>query len=129
MPLAKIETRRGLTAEQKQLALDAVHGALVTAFRIPENDRHQRIVEYEAEDFEIPPGKSERYMIVEIDAFACRSLDAKRLLYKEIVAGLGSADIAPDDILIVLRDVPPESWGIRGGQAAIDVELGFDIEV
>jgi phenylpyruvate tautomerase PptA (4-oxalocrotonate tautomerase family) len=129
MPLVRIETRRGLTAEQKRLALDAVHDALVTAFRIPENDRHQRVIEYEPEDFEIPPGKSERYMIVEIDAFAGRSLDAKRLLYKEIVAGLGAGGLAPDDVLIVLRDVPPESWGVRGGQAATDIDLGFEIEV
>jgi phenylpyruvate tautomerase PptA (4-oxalocrotonate tautomerase family) len=129
MPLVKIETRRGLSREAKQRALAAVHDALVSAFRIPENDRHQRIIEYDAEDFVIPPGKGERYTIVQIDAFAGRSLDAKRLLYKEIVAGLGSAGIPPEDILIVIHDVPPESWGIRGGQAASDVDLGFDIEV
>ena len=129
MPLVKIETRRGLTAEQKQLALDAVHDALVAAFRIPEADRHQRIVEYEPEDFEIPPGKSERYMIIEIDAFAGRSIDAKRRLYKEVVAGLGIAGIAPEDILILVRDAARENWGVRGGQAGSDVDLGFDIEV
>ena len=129
MPLVKIETRRGLTAEQKRLALDAVHDALVTAFRIPRSDRHQRIVEYDAEDFEIPPGKSERYMIVEIDAFAGRSIDAKRLLYKEIVAGLGAAGIEAGDILILVRDAARENWGVRGGQAGSDIELGFEIEV
>lgn len=129
MPLVKIETRRGLTAEQKRLALDAVHDALVTAFRIPMSDRHQRIVEYDEEDFEIPPGKSERYMIVEIDAFAGRSIDAKRLLYKEIVAGLGAAGIEPEDVLILVRDAARENWGVRGGQAGSDIDLGFDIEV
>lgn len=130
MPLVKIETRRGgLTAEQKRLALDVVHQALVTAFRIPESDRHQRIVEYEVEDFEIPPGKGDRYMVVEIDAFAGRSVDAKRLLYKEIVTGLEALGIAATDVLIVVRDVPRESWGLSGGRAGSDVDLGFEIEV
>jgi phenylpyruvate tautomerase PptA (4-oxalocrotonate tautomerase family) len=129
MPLVKVETRRGLSAEQKRLVLDAVHAALVTAFRIPESDRHQRVVEYDAGDFEIPPGKGERYTIVEIDAFAGRSLDAKRLLYKEMVSGLGQAGIPPGDVLIVVRDVARENWGLRGGQAASDIDLGFEIEV
>jgi phenylpyruvate tautomerase PptA (4-oxalocrotonate tautomerase family) len=118
MPVVKMETRRGLTAEQKKVVLDAVHSALVTAFRIPESDRHQRFVEYDDEDFEVPPGKGDRYLTIEIDAFAGRSIDAKRLLYKEIVTGLGAADIPPDDILIVLRDIPRESMSTRGGQAA-----------
>ncbi len=129
MPLVTIETRRGLSADQKKLVFDAVHAALVTAFRIPASDRHQRIVEYEPEDFEIPPGKGDRYMVVQIDGFAGRSVDAKRLLYKEIATGLGAAGIPPEDVLIVVRDIPRESWGVRGGQAASDIDLGFEIEV
>jgi hypothetical protein len=89
MPLVTIETRRGLTVDQKKLVFDAVHAALVTAFQIPESDRHQRIVEYEPEDFEIPPGKGDRYMVVEIDAFAGRSNDAKRCSTSRSLPGSG----------------------------------------
>ena len=35
----------------------------------------------------------------------------------------------PDHVSIVLRDVPQSNWGIRGGQAACDIDLGFDVEV
>lgn len=129
MPLVKIETRRGLSAAAKGLVLDAVHDALVAAFRIPERDRHQRLVEYEPEDFEIPPGKGERYTIVGIDAFAGRSPDAKRLLYSEIASRLEGAGIPPADVLVVLREIPRENWGLAGGRAASDVELGFEVEV
>lgn len=31
--------------------------------------------------------------------------------------------------MIVLHEVPSENWGIRGGQAACDVSLGFKIDV
>jgi hypothetical protein len=32
-------------------------------------------------------------------------------------------------VKILLREISPENWGIRGGQAGCDVDLGFDIEV
>ena len=129
MPLVKIETRRWMTPMQKAQALDATHGALVAAFKIPTHDRHQRVVEYAAEDFEIPPGKGDRYMLISIDGFAGRSLDAKRALYREIVQRLGAVGVPANDVLIVLREVPLENWGVRGGVAACDVDLGFEVRV
>ena len=58
MPLVRIEILKGRpTAERKQL-LQAVHAALVEAFDIPEDDRTQRLIEHDPENFEIPPGQS-----------------------------------------------------------------------
>jgi phenylpyruvate tautomerase PptA (4-oxalocrotonate tautomerase family) len=37
--------------------------------------------------------------------------------------------IPADHILILLRESPLENWGIRGGQAACDVDLGFQVNV
>jgi hypothetical protein len=37
--------------------------------------------------------------------------------------------IPADHVLITVRDAPPENWGIRGGQAASDVDLGFEVNV
>jgi len=129
VPLVTIETRRWMSPEQKAEAFAAIHDALVAAFRIPDHDRHQRLIEFAAEDFEIPPGKGDRYLVVAIDAFAGRSLEAKRALYREIVGRLAPVGIPANDILIVLREVPLENWGVRGGQAACDVDLGFPIRV
>ncbi|TAG27788.1 MAG: hypothetical protein EAZ37_03450 [Burkholderiales bacterium] len=58
---------------------------------------------------------------------SCRILDAKRRLYQAIVANLEncSAAIARDHVLISLREEPFEHWGIRGGQAASDVDVGY----
>ncbi len=58
MPLVKIEMCEGRTAEEKRDLLEGTHQALVEAFTIPDDDRQQRIVEYQAEDFEVPRGKS-----------------------------------------------------------------------
>jgi multidrug resistance efflux pump len=32
-------------------------------------------------------------------------------------------------IKIALVDIPRENWGVRGGQCAADIDLGFEIEV
>jgi phenylpyruvate tautomerase PptA (4-oxalocrotonate tautomerase family) len=129
MPLVMIETRRGLSAETKRRLFDAVHDALVAAFKIPDHDRGQRLMEYSPEDFEIPPGKGERFTIVTIEAFAGRSLDAKRALYREIVERLETAGVPKTDVFIVLKEIPTENWGLRGGVAGCDIDLGFNVRV
>ena len=129
MPLVRIETREGRTAEAKKALLDAVHEALVEAFEIPDDDRQQRILEYPADDFEVPPGKSANHVLVTIDAFPGRSAGAKRDLYTGIVHRFADLDIDPLDVLIVINEIPLENWGIRGGQSAADVDLGFALDV
>jgi phenylpyruvate tautomerase PptA (4-oxalocrotonate tautomerase family) len=129
MPLVRIETRRWLTREAKRALFDAVHGALVSAFKVPDHDRNQRIIEYAPEDFEASAGKGERFTIVTIDAFAGRSLEAKRQLYQELVKRTAEVGIPAADLVVVVHDVPLESWGTRGGRAACDIDLGFEIRV
>jgi phenylpyruvate tautomerase PptA (4-oxalocrotonate tautomerase family) len=129
MPSVKIEMRRWMSAQTKQAVLDAVHASLVSAFKIPDHDRNQRVVEYEPEDFESSAGKGERFTIVTTDAFSGRSIDAKRALYGELCSRLSSLGIPPNDLLVIIHDVPLESWGTRGGKAACDIDLGFEVKV
>jgi len=128
VPLVRIETRSGLDSDQKAAMLDAAHAALVSAFKIPEDDRRQRLVEYDSGDF-VATGKGPRFTIVTIDAFTGRSADAKRLLYREMADRLENVGIPREDLVIVVHDVPLESWGVRGGLPATDVEIGFDLDV
>ena len=37
--------------------------------------------------------------------------------------------VPAQDVKVALIDVPRENWGIRGGQAACDVDLGFEVAV
>jgi phenylpyruvate tautomerase PptA (4-oxalocrotonate tautomerase family) len=129
MPLVRIEILKGLPAADRKRLLQAVHAALVESFEIPEDDRTQRLVEHEPDNFEIPPGHSDRYTLVEITAFAGRSPAAKRALYKAIVRNLGEVGVPADDVLIVVQDLPMENWGIRGGRSADEVDLGFRVDV
>lgn len=132
MPAVCIEIRQKYTVEQEIDLINAVHTALVTAFKIPNDDRDLRLVVHAPHRFQCPPNKShpEYFTLISIDCFAGRSLDAKRNLYRCIVENIVALGLVPaDHIKIILREIPVENWGIRGGQAACDVNLGFEVKV
>jgi len=130
MPLVKVEIFTGKSKEYKKKLLDSIHSALVESFKIPDNDRIQRLYELDPDNFETVQGKSDKYTLIEITVFKGRSIEAKRKLYSTIVKNLNeSLEIAGSDVLIVINEPPLENWGIRGGKAAIDIDLGFKIEV
>lgn len=131
MPSILIEVRRAYTPEQEIALMDAVHAALRDAFKLLANDRNVRLIVHEPRRFACPPDKErpELYTHISIDAFAGRSLDAKRSLYQAIIHNLEPFGIPKDHVKILLRELPRENWGIRGGQAACDVELGFKVEI
>jgi hypothetical protein len=59
--------------------------------------------------------------------FAGRSKVTKRSLYRAIVERLAPFGVPSEDIKIVLVEVPTENVGLRGGQAACDIDLGYKI--
>ena len=127
MPLIKVHIRDGKTKDHKKAVLDGIHKALVSAFEIPEKDRTMLLTEYAAEHFD---GRDVNFTIVEIMAFAGRSKDAKKQLYKEIVDNVSqTTTLNPTDIFIIVNDIPQDNWGIRGGQMASDVNLGFKTDI
>jgi phenylpyruvate tautomerase PptA (4-oxalocrotonate tautomerase family) len=129
MPNVTIEVRRKYSAGEEEAILRAVHAALMEGIKTPEWDRTLRLVCHEPARFLSPPGKDERYTLVEIDLFPGRSPAAKRALYQAVVRNLGALGIPADHVKILLRESPPENWGIRGGLPASEVDLGFKIDV
>lgn len=131
MPSVLIEVRREYPREEEIAIMEAVHKALREAFQILPGDRNVRLLVHEPHRFACPPAreKPEYYTHISIDAFAGRSLDAKRKLYRLIVKNLEPFGIPNDHVKILIREITKENWGIRGGQAGCDVELGFKIEV
>ena len=128
MPNVLIATRCGWI-ESKPAVLDAVHGAMMEALQIPEWDRNIRLIEHDDEDFAVPPGKGPCYSLIEITLFSDRTIETKRKLYRAIVHRLGELGVPAEDTKITLLEAPLEDWGIRGGRAASDVDLGFDVDV
>jgi phenylpyruvate tautomerase PptA (4-oxalocrotonate tautomerase family) len=131
MPSVLIEIRRRIDADKEMAIIEAVHSSLREAFTIPLGDRNVRLVAHEPHRFACPPdlAQPELFTLIGIDAFSGRSLNAKRALYAAIVEKLANVGIPKDHVIIVLNEVPRENWGIRGGRAACDLELGFKIDV
>lgn len=129
MPNVRIEVKRNWPSGKQQQFIEATHAAMVEALKIPQHDKLIRFVEHEPETFASPPGTSENFTLVEISLFTGRSLEAKRKLYKGIVKRFGELGVEPEDIKIVLYEVPMENWGIRGGVPASEVDLGFKVDV
>lgn len=128
MPIVHVHVRAGRPAAERKAILDGVHAAFVEAFRIPERDRNQLLHQHAPEDLDAVKGP--QFTLVEATAFPGRSLDAKRSLYAAIVRNLqANPGIPPEAVMIVLHEPSLDCWGIRGGQAATDVKLGFEVKV
>jgi hypothetical protein len=112
-----IATRSGWITDPAAV-LDAVHGAVRDALKLPDWDRTVRLLEHPPSHFAVPPGKGERYALIEITLFAGRSLAAKRALYQGLAAALGALGVPAGDLKTVLIEVP-----------ASEVDLGFEVEV
>lgn len=129
MPLVKISIRKGRSDSDKKELLDLVHSSLVESFKIPNNDRVQRIIEFADKEFEIPGDRSNKFTIIEITIFPGRSKDAKKNLYKLIFSKLKQLDYQENDAVIVLHEPELDNWGVRSGLAGSEIDLGFNLNV
>ncbi|MBC3763453.1 tautomerase family protein [Quadrisphaera oryzae] len=131
MPSSQIDVRRRYEVGEEVGIIDAVQDALIAAFAIPPGDKHVRLVVHEPHRFAVPPRleQPERYTLVTIDCFSGRSTEAKRRLYKEVVTRLTPFGIPADHVTVLLRESDTENWGLRGGHAACDIDLGFTVEI
>ena len=129
MPFIRVELLAGKTPEFKKAVLDEVHAALVDAFKIPDDDRTQRLVELAPEAFEFPAARRPDPVLIEITCFSGRSLEAKRQLYRRLAERLVvRPGIEPRNVCVVLNDVPRENWGFDG-VGADQLELRYKVEV
>jgi phenylpyruvate tautomerase PptA (4-oxalocrotonate tautomerase family) len=128
VPNTLIATRSGWITDPAAV-IDAVQSALREALKIPEWDRTLRLIEHPASHFAVPPGRGQKFTLVEVTMFSGRSMDAKRALYQAIVRNLAALDVPSHDIKITLIETPPENWGLRGGMPASEIDLGFQIDI
>jgi hypothetical protein len=129
MPDILVEVRGSWLAGKQAAFLDAVHRAVVQALRTPDDEPLARLIEHPTDNYLTPHAAGNRFVRIEIVLFEGRSLDAKRELYRAMVRNLRPFDVPPEDVKVVLIEIPPENVGFRGGQAACDVNLGYALQV
>jgi phenylpyruvate tautomerase PptA (4-oxalocrotonate tautomerase family) len=129
MPQTKIYGYASFLQTHRQTISDTVHSCVIEALAYPPEKRFQRFIPLEPEDFIHPIDRSEQYLVIEISLFEGRSIDAKknliRLLYQKLNEALA---IAANDIEIILYEIPPHNWGVRG-MPGDELKLGYQVKV
>lgn len=121
MPNCRIELARRWGAAEKERMAELLHEALVAALKTPPHDRLVRIVEHDPGHLFLPADCSDNYALVEVTLFPGRTVEAKRALYLGVVERFATLGIDPREVRIVLHEVAPENWGLRGGIAGCDL--------
>ena len=131
MPSTQIHVRKNYNQDEAREIIEAVHTALSIVFQLPQYDRNIRLIVHEPGHFACPLHLTQptSFTWIEVDCFVGRSLETKRGLYQLLVQYLVALGIPQDHISILIRESNLENWGIRGGQAASDVDLGFDVNI
>ncbi len=108
---------------------DVIHSCVVDALQFPPDKRAHRFFPLEREDFYMPAGRTDAYIIIEIMMIEGRTVETKkqliRLLFERIHTEL---NLALADIEIAIIESPKHNWGFRG-QTGDEVSLNYKIEV
>lgn len=126
MPFSRITTN--FILENESSFIDDYQNLLVNVLQIPEHDR-QIVLEQKEHGFYQPPDSSGKYLIFEIKMFSGRTFETKKKLFKELFSLAVNLGVEPSNINVILEDIDKQNWGIRGGQPASEVDLGFEIKV
>lgn len=100
----------------------------MSVLKIPEHDR-QLVLDQKTKGFYQPTNSSGKYVIFEIKMFSGRTMETKKKLYKELFSLAISVGVDPSSINVILEDIEKHNWGIRGGQPASEVDLGFKTNI
>jgi phenylpyruvate tautomerase PptA (4-oxalocrotonate tautomerase family) len=129
MPLINVYLRRGTAPEYRHLVSEALHKSMVDVLKIPQDDQFHVFHEVEPDNFVIQPvvfglRRSERTMFIQL-SFNQRTPEQKTELFQAIVANLRRfADVAEEDILLVVFETARENWWAAG--RVINPDTGFD---
>jgi len=129
MPVTLVSILEGRGAADKRALMEAVQAAIANTLGLPPQDRNLRLAVHGRDEWLLPDGKSDRYVLVEIALFAGRTPETKGALYAAIVKSLEALGMDKNDIFIRLDDQPRENFGIRGGLRADLVQLGYAVKV
>jgi phenylpyruvate tautomerase PptA (4-oxalocrotonate tautomerase family) len=129
MPVTLVSIIEGRDSAQKLALMEAVQGAIADTLKLPPHDRNLRLAVHGKDEWLLPRGKSERYVLVEIALFAGRTPETKGALYLAIVEALEDLGVPRSEVFIRIIEQPLENFGIRGGQRADQVDLGYQVKV
>jgi len=122
MPLLRIDLYEGRSDAELKALLDAVHRAMLAAFKVPERDRYQIVHEHRPasmimEDTGLGIPRTEKFICIQVTTRP-RTREGKERFYRLLVEELGKAcGIAPTDVMINMVTCQDEDWSFGLGRA------------
>jgi 4-oxalocrotonate tautomerase len=123
MPFVRISISEKLPIEKRRQLPKAVYDAMRATINIPENDLFVALHAHGEGELVADPAfmgmqRSENFTLIHITLRRGRTTEMKQKLYAEISRLVKEcADIAPDDVMIVLTENGPEDWSFGKGVA------------
>lgn len=122
MPLINIHLVRGRSTDQIRSLLDAVHDAMVQAFKVPNSDRYQLVTQHERDEvvaldtgLNIP--RSDGLVIVKVISRP-RPQEAKAEFYARLADNLSArCGIASTDLIVTIVENSAADWSFGHGRA------------
>lgn len=123
MPLVRIDTLGGYTADQTAALGDGVHRALVETIGVPALDRFQVIRTHAPGGLVFDPEylgihRTDGVVFVQITLSVGRTLEQRRALFAAIARNLAaSPGVRQEDVFVNLVEVTKENWSFGNGIA------------
>jgi phenylpyruvate tautomerase PptA (4-oxalocrotonate tautomerase family) len=122
MPLLRIDVIEGRTEAELRELLDAIHCAMLAAFKVPERDRYQIVrghpaAEMRIEDTGLGIPRTERVVMVQVTTRP-RSRLEKQSFYELLCQELARrCDMKASDIVVSIMQNNDEDWSFGYGRA------------
>ena len=123
MPLVRISVGEAVKREKRELLADAVYDAMRATIGIPEGDKFVVLTahaddELIADSHFLGMQRTNEFVLVQITLRRGRSTEKKQALYREIAKVFEErAEIAPDNVMIVLAENDLDDWSFGRGEA------------
>jgi phenylpyruvate tautomerase PptA (4-oxalocrotonate tautomerase family) len=122
MPLLNIHVVVGRSEEQTATLLQAIHDAMVEAFKVPERDRYQVLHEHDSkrlimEDTGLGFARTDNRVLIHVTTRP-RSREMKERFYALLAERLGKrCGVSPEDIMVSCIENSDADWTFGFGRA------------
>jgi hypothetical protein len=122
MPLLRVDVIKGRSEAELKELLDAIHGAMLAAFKVPERDRYQIVHEHPAAEMKIEDTglgipRTERVVMVQVTTRP-RTRREKQTFYELLCQELlQRCGVKASDVFVSITQNADEDWSFGYGRA------------
>ena len=122
MPLLRIDVIEGRSEEELKQLLDAIHSAMLAAFKVPQRDRYQIVHEHPAakmkvEDTGLGIPRTDGVVMVQVTTRPRNRLE-KQNFYELLCRELDRCCVVkPSDVVVSITQNADEDWSFGYGRA------------